>query len=341
MFVVPKSEITIGSVRFYGDQTGVNAVSIKESVDSLGNTATVTIPRNFKRKEGKGILDYIHTGDKVTICLGYGDKIYTEFEGYLAHIGDGTPIVLEVEDEWYLFRKTRYNKNFQSTSVKEVLQFVFPGYTIDDNVNSPIPEGYIIRDDSAYDVVKNLREQRGFFTRVDVANKTVSCFYPFNYKGVETHTYVFGTRNCTLLDELRTKELAPNIIKNTLKFVRKEDIKLHITAKGQDRTGKQITVELGDKSEDATKRTMNFGTECQTQQALRERAQAALDKQCFDGYEGKITGFGVPRVHAGDAVKLVDPENSEREGEYLVKAVTINYGVSVGFRREVELSYKI
>lgn len=341
MFVVPKSEITIGSVRFYGDQTGVNAVSIKESVDSLGNTATVTIPRNFKRKEGKGILDYIHTGDKVTICLGYGDKIYTEFEGYLAHIGDGTPIVLEVEDEWYLFRKTRYNKNFQSTSVKEVLQFVFPGYTIDDNVNSPIPEGYIIRDASAYDVVKNLREQRGFFTRVDVANKTVSCFYPFNYKGVETHTYVFGTRNCTLLDELRTKELAPNIIKNTLKFVRKEDIKLHITAKGQDRTGKQITVELGDKSEDATKRTMNFGTECQTQQALRERAQAALDKQCFDGYEGKITGFGVPRVHAGDAVKLVDPENSEREGEYLVKAVTINYGVSVGFRREVELSYKI
>ena len=341
MFVVPKSEITIGSVRFYGDQTGVNAVSIKESVDSLGNTATVTIPRNFKGKEGKGILDYIHTGDKVTIRLGYGDKIYTEFEGYLAHIGDGTPIVLEVEDEWYLFRKTRYNKNFQSTSVKEVLQFVFPGYTIDDNVNSPIPEGYIIRDASAYDVVKNLREQRGFFTRVDVANKTVSCFYPFNYKGVETHTYVFGTRNCTLLDELRTKELAPNIIKNTLKFVRKEDIKLHITAKGQDRTGKQITVELGDKSEDATKRTMNFGTECQTQQALRERAQAALDKQCFDGYEGKITGFGVPRVHAGDAVKLVDPENSEREGEYLVKAVTINYGVSVGFRREVELSYKI
>lgn len=341
MFVVPKSEITIGSVRFYGDQTGVNAVSIKESVDSLGNTATVTIPRNFKRKEGKGILDYIHTGDKVTIRLGYGDKIYTEFEGYLAHIGDGTPIVLEVEDEWYLFRKTRYNKNFQSTSVKEVLQFVFPGYTIDDNVNSPIPEGYIIRDASAYDVVKNLREQRGFFTRVDVANKTVSCFYPFNYKGVETHTYVFGTRNCTLLDELRTKELAPNIIKNTLKFVRKDDIKLHITAKGQDRTGKQITVELGDKSEDATKRTMNFGTECQTQQALRERAQAAQDKQCFDGYEGKITGFGVPRVHAGDAVKLVDPENSEREGEYLVKAVTINYGVSVGFRREVELSYKI
>lgn len=341
MFVVPKSEITIGSVRFYGEQAGVNAVTIKESVDSLGNSATVTIPRNFQRKDGKGILDYIHTGDKATIRLGYGDNLYTEFEGYLAHIGDGTPIVLEIEDEWYLFRKTRFNKNFQSTSLKDVLQFVFPGYTIDDNVNSPIPEGYTIRDASAYDVVKALHEQRGFFTRVDVEKKTVSCFYPFNYKGVETHTYVFGTRNCTLLDELRKKELAPNIISNTLKFVRKEDIKLHITAKGQDRAGKTIVEELGDNSDDATKRTMNFGTECQTKQALRERAQAALDKQCFDGYEGKITGFGVPRVHAGDAVKLVDPENSEREGIYLVKAVTINYGVGTGFRREVELSYKI
>ena len=341
MFVVPRSEITIGSVRFYGEHAGVNNVRIKQSVESIGNTATVTIPRNFQRKDGKGILDYIHTGDKATIRLGYGDKLYTEFEGYLAHIGDGTPIVLELEDEWYLFRKTRYNKVWSSTSVKEVLQFVFPGYSIDDNVNSPIPEGYIIRDASAYDVVKNLREQRGFFTRIDAAKKTVSCFYPFNYKGVETHTYVFGTRNCTLLDELRKKELAPNIVKNGLKFVRKEDIKLHITAKGQDRTGKVITVELGDNTDNATKRTMNFGSECPTQQALRERAQAALDKQCFDGYEGKITGFGFPRVHAGDAVKLIDPENSEREGTYLVKAMTINYGVGVGFRREVELSYKI
>ena len=35
MFVVPKSEITIGSVRFYGEQAGVNAVTIKESVDGL------------------------------------------------------------------------------------------------------------------------------------------------------------------------------------------------------------------------------------------------------------------------------------------------------------------
>ena len=341
MFVVPKSEITIGSVRFYGEQAGVNAVRIQQSVESIGNTATVTIPRNFQRKEGKGILDYIHTGDKATIRLGYGDKLYTEFEGYLAHIGDGTPIVLELEDEWFLFRKTRYNKAWKSTSLKEVLQFVFPGYTIDDNVNSDMPEGYIIRDASAYDVVKNLRDQRGFFVRVDQQNKKVSCFYPFDYKGVETHTYVFGTRNCTLLDELRQKELAPNIVKNDLKFVRKEDIKLHITAKGQDRTGKVITADVGDNSSDASKRTMNFGSECPTKQALQERAQAALDKQCFDGYEGKITGFGVPRVHAGDAVKLVDPENSEREGTYLVKTVTINYGVGTGFRREVELSYKI
>lgn len=44
MFVVPKSEITIGSVRFYGEQAGVNAVTIKESVDSLE-----TVPRSLYR----------------------------------------------------------------------------------------------------------------------------------------------------------------------------------------------------------------------------------------------------------------------------------------------------
>lgn len=341
MFVVPKSEISIGSVRFYGEQAGVNAVQIQQSVETIGNTATVTIPRNFKQKNGKGILDYIHTGDKATIRLGYGDKLYTEFSGYLAHIGDGTPIVLELEDEWYQFRKTRFNKAWTSTSLKEVLQYIFPGYKIDDSVNSDIPEGFVIRDASTYDVVKSLRDQRGFFTRVDQESQTVYCFYPYDFRGFETHTYVFGTRNCTLLDELRQKELAPNIVRNSLKFIRKEDIKLHITAKGQDRTGKVITIELGDNSEDASKRTMNFGSECPTEQALRERAQSALDSHSFDGYEGKITGFGVPRVHAGDTVKLVDPENQDREGQYLVKSVTINYGVGTGFRREVELANKI
>ena len=56
MYVVPKSEIKIGDVMFYGDNSGVSAVEIDSSVRNLGGTAKITIPRNFTKREGQGIL---------------------------------------------------------------------------------------------------------------------------------------------------------------------------------------------------------------------------------------------------------------------------------------------
>jgi len=54
MLVVAKSEITLGNVRFYGGNTGVNSVTIKQSVDNFGTTAlkgghiTGRIPRTIQ-----------------------------------------------------------------------------------------------------------------------------------------------------------------------------------------------------------------------------------------------------------------------------------------------------
>ena len=42
----------------------------------------------------------------------------------------------------------------------------------------------------------------------------------------------------------------------------------------------------------------------------------------------------------GDILKIVDTENPEREGEYLIKSVKVKFNGN-GFRRENELSYKI
>ncbi|MCM1034108.1 MAG: hypothetical protein NC038_01165 [Paludibacter sp.] len=341
MFVVPKSEITIGSARFYGENAGINAVSINLSIDTIGNTAKVTIPRHFKREDGKGILDYIHTGDKATIRLGYGDNLNTEFEGYLAHIGDGTPLVLDIEDEWYQLRKNKLNKVWEKTTLTEVLQFAFPAYTIQETMQVNLDAGYVIRAASSLQVVKALREQYGFCVHLNPDTQTLHCFYPYDSQGFNTHTYIFGTRDCTLLDELREKKQAPNIVKSDLTFQRKEDLHLQITATSTDRTGKKLTVQVGDTGSDASKRTLHFGSEIQTEQALHDRANAELERCAYDGYTGKITGFGSPQVKAGDAVRLIDPNNPEREGTYLVKAVKITYAVGKGFRRECELSYKI
>lgn len=343
MFVVPKSEITLGEVRFYGTDSGVNAVEIEQSVDAVSNTAKVTIPRNFRRKDGKGILECIHVGDKATVRLGYNEKIETEFSGYVSAIGDGTPLVVELEDEIFQLKKTKVaNRLFTGEqTIQDVLRHVLPAYTVDDNICVTLSSGYLLKDKTAYEVLKEIREQYGFCIRIDSETTTAKCYWPYDFKGFATHTYVFGTKDCTKLEQLRDRSLSPNIAKNNLKFVRKSDLKLQITAKAMDRSGKKMSVTIGSTDSDASKRTLNFGCEVQTESELKERAEQRLNLLSYDGYTGKITGFGLPRTKAGDVLKLVDADNLEREGSYLIRSVKITYSLSGGFRRENELSYKI
>lgn len=341
MLVVPKSEITLGSVRFYGQNTGINAVSITQSVENIGTTASLTIPRNFRRKDGQGILDCIKVGDKATIRLGYNDHIETEFIGYISSISDTTPIVIELEDEWYQLKKQHITRSWQRPTLNQVLQAVFTGWTIDNRVDCSLDGGFIIQNTTPYEIAKSLKESYGFTIYLNPDTKTVLAFFPYQFEGFNTHTYVFGTRDCTKLDDLRQKQLAPNIVKNNLKFTRKEDNKLFITAKYTDRKGKNHKIEIGERSADANRRTLNLGCNIQSEQEALQLAGNEINRLSFDGYTGKLTGFGLPRTCAGDAVKLIDPDNPEREGTYLIKAVKITYAVNKGFRRECELSYKI
>lgn len=341
MLVIPKSKITLGSVRFFGENIGINGVTIEQSVDTIGTTAKVVIPRNFPRKNGKGILDYIKVGDKATIALGYNDAIHTEFEGYIARISDTTPITVELEDEWWQLKKQRLTKSWKAPTLNEVLQFVFSGYKVDNRVSCDLSGGFIINNATAYEVAKRLRDTYGFTLHIDATKKTVLAFFPYNFEGFHTHTYVFGTKDCTLLDELHSKQLAPNIVKNDLVFARKEDVALYITVKYTDRKGKHQQFQIGDKSAQASHRTLSLGPNITDEQEARRLAQAEIDRIAFDGYTGKITGFGTPRTQAGDAVKLIDPNNPEREGMYLIKVVTITYDLNGGFRRQNEIAYKI
>ena len=312
MFYTASAEITIGSIKI----DGATEVEFEQSVDTIGGTAKITLPRNLRRKAGKTLLDIISTGDCVAIRLGYNGKLKTEFTGYIAHIGDGTPLVLECDDDWYTFKKAAHiTKSFKSVTLKELLQFLFPGYDIQ-CVDFTFSGGYIIRDVTPYTVVKKIKE------------------------GFGKHTYVFGTRNGTLLKELRNRRLAPNIAANGLKFIRKEDRKLQITGKARQKGGTVITATVGSKDDDAEKRTMNFGSDVKTESELRQRIETELKNKSFDGYEGTITGFGTPQTMPGDTLALIDSENPERNGEYLIKRVKIRFNAS-GFRRENELSYKI
>lgn len=336
MYYTAKAEIQIGKVKIHG----VTQVEVNNSIDTIGGTAKITLPRNWMRSDGEKLLGQISTGDPVTIRLGYNGKLNTEFSGYIAHIGDTTPLVLECDDAWYKYKHAAHiTKSFKSVTLKELLQFLFPGYDIQ-CVDFTFSGGYIIRDVTPYTVVKKIKDEVGFCAKLDEEGKRITCFWAYDFQGFGKHTYVFGTRNGTLLKELRDRRLAPNIAANGLKFVRKEDRKLQITGKARQKGGTVITATVGSKDDDAEKRTMNFGSDVKTESELRQRIETELKNKSFDGYEGTITGFGTPQTMPGDTLALIDSENPERNGEYLIKRVKVRFNAS-GFRRENELSYKI
>lgn len=324
MFLVPKSEVTIGKQKFYGDNTGIVSLEIQQSVDKAVGSASITLPRNFKRKDGSRLTDIIKTGDEVIIRLGYQPEMHTEFTGYVTEIGAGTPLVVQCENYWYKYKHApQITKSWKSTTVREVLQFVFRGYTIEDNVDATLSTGYVIKNATPYEVVDSLSKSAGISVTVDEANKKVSAHYPYKMQGTNTHTYTFKQ----------------NVAKNDLKYVTKDSSRIQFTAQGKDSKGKVIKVVVGYNGNDAEKRTLSFSAKSEAE--LKKLAEDELKRLIFDGYEGKITGFGRPRVCAGDCIAIVDPDNPDRQGTFLVKSVKISYGINTGYRRECELSYKI
>lgn len=337
MYLVANSRITIGNVLL----KACNSVEIEQSITEFDTKCVIKLPRNMVKKGDKGVTDFIHKGDKVLIELGYNGLYFEEFNGFIDVIGSDTPLSIECANEWFLFKKNKLNKSFPAATLKEVLSYAFAGFAID------CPDvrlgKFLITNASSYEVAKGLKDSTGFVAKLDVQNKKLSCYWAFDMKAPKMHTYVFGTRNEKLISGLISQKLFPNVKKNDLKFERKDDLKIQIEAIAPKVNGKKMKVTVGSKEPNAEKRTRNYGYEIKTEAELKAAAEKDLAKWKYDGYRGgTITGFGTPRTEAGDSLKLIDPENPEREGTYLIEKVVKRYNAdSATFERENTISYKI
>lgn len=59
MYLKPKSEIEIGNICLWGENSGINSVEINTSVKDLSQSGKVVVPLNFKDKDGEKITDVI------------------------------------------------------------------------------------------------------------------------------------------------------------------------------------------------------------------------------------------------------------------------------------------
>ncbi|MEE9408127.1 MAG: hypothetical protein V3V28_08640 [Polaribacter sp.] len=319
--------VTIGNVMI----DYVNSISITESIKKLADVATVVIPREYlaasiggktEKFANQNILKFIKVNDPVIIKLGYDGKLETEFTGYVSKVSADIPLVIECEDEMFQLRKSNFSKTFRSVSLLQLLKTIAPNYKYD--VIDDIKLGkFTINNASAYRTLETLRKDYGLHSRF--VGKILQVGFPISLIPQAVHEININ-RN------VRAQS-------NDLKFVRKEDFKILLKAISINKNGARLTSDFGDK--DGAQRTLHFTNK--TLSELKLLAEKNYKSLNFDGYQGSIPTWGLPRTKAGESVDITDPnyKNSERNGKYLIEEVIKKFNSTDGFKRINKLSLKL
>lgn len=308
------AKVVIGKVTFLT----VSSVRIEETITELGNKATIVLPRNFKKLNEQPVLNFINVGDQVSISLGYDGNIAEEFTGYVSRINAEMPLVIECEN-WYLFKQNTLIQSAKEQTLLQFLKFIFkdfPEYKFD------APDAKIklqLAGSSTYEALRRVQQDYGLYCRI--VDKTIVVGFSYDWHNQEARYKYYAQGN---------------VRKSSLEWKTTHDFKLRIQAYYME-GGKKKAVYYGDPEKGAKTRPTNK-TAVSKEDALKQ-AKSIFEKNVFTGFTGSITGFGIPRTHAGDTLDLTDDNQPERNGAYLISKVTIDYNEN-GYSRTNELAHK-
>ena len=312
----------------------VSRFVIDENIGEMSNTAKITIAKANVLNE-KPVLDYFKVGGAVRLSAGYYrdgfEDMAVEFTGYIREIESDFPLVVHCDDDTYPLRQGNKTMSWRSVWLDEVLKYILP-----EDIGFECPDitlgRFQVDNESPFQTLQRIKSDYGLYSRLKGGVLSVNLRDLTRGSDVKnTHTYVLNPREANS---------GPLVKKNELKFKRKEDYKLHVKVTSIDGTGKKISVDVGNRDKGASLLQFTYpGT--YTEEQLRTIATSIYNNRCYDGYSGSITGFGLPRTHAGDALVIDDQLEPERSGRYLIEKVAISYDEDTGFSRKNTLSYLI
>lgn len=316
MYKEPGCYIEVGNLIF----NSCASIVIEQSVKELGDKATITLPRNYQKLDGKSVLELMKTGDPVIIKCGYDSDLKEEFPGFLQNIESGAPLVLTIDDEMYPLKRNSWCKSWGSITLRKLLEYIAPSYTIE---CAEVGLGaFQISNASTYEVLTAIQRDYGFFTYIK--SGILYCQWPYDVRGTGAiHDYT--------LYQYPVK-------KNDLKYSREEDKKIRVRVTSEQGKGKKLTYETGAKEGEGSLNIMSIPGLSQSE--IEAYAKSWYKTLAFDGYSGSITGFGTPQTKPGDTLKITDPDE-DITGNYLIESVRITYDLKAGFERENKISYKV
>ena len=310
-------DITIGRYRL----KMVDQVKVKHSVEQLSDTATITLPAMV---EGKAleVESKLHAGDSVTIRLGYDGNLQTEFAGYLKAINtDGGNLTLECEDAIYLFDKKVDDVELTEISMKALLEKVVaqvdPSYQVQTEFDFTWKK-FVFYHATARDILKKVQDE----TKANIWFGGNTLHVQPQYAQASGRTVVF--------------DFARNIESSNLKYRKKEDKKLEVTVKVTNSEGKESKHTAGAPGGKSIQKIVSGVDPDQ----LKTLAESEYNLWCYDGYEGSFTGWLIPYLEPGDAVKVIDTDYLKKQGVYYVTGTEISFSKEGG-KRTVSLGRRL
>lgn len=331
MFVLT-SEITIGGFSF----TGVGEVRTERGIHSYTDRAFIKIPSVSRVIQKSGSIGNAETtgakftdGQPVTIRLGYDGRMQTEFEGFVKRRSLGEHLEVECEGYSYVLRNKNITEDLsKGIKVKKLLELVTEGTGI--TVECPIDFTMYGRK------LVNTNGCEALDEILKCSDKTLSLFFIEPKKlwcGLVYAPYISGQKvfdlptvryrigyNC--LDENGLRERVPNE-------------KVQVMVNGRLATGDSVRT-ASDEKKDARKVKGLFNG-VRDNNTLRSFANEKADRMNYAGYEGHVSGYLEPYCAPGYTAYIKDQRYPERDGNYLVEAVTVTFGGGGG-RRKTEVS---
>jgi len=309
MFGIVCIKVTIGKLLFkYATE-----IDIFHTWNELTGTATITLPRKLKLQDQR-VTDLVHADDEVKIEIGYNGKFKTEFEGYVVRLIPGIPVVIECEDEMRKLKRTNFTKSWKSVTLKEVVKYIAPAYADTAEMVDSDLGAFMIDGGSATNVLDFLKREYGLVSWFRGKKLFVGFRYSATYNTLKLH-------------------FQKNIVNGeSLKFLRKEDVKIKVIGISKKPNNASIKAEVGEDGGDV--RTLHFFNLSESQ--LKIQAEEEMKKIKVDGYDGSLTLFGIPYIEHGDVAEIINDEYTERNGKYFIDSVRVKVG-SGGYRRIVEV----
>ena len=346
----------------------VTNCEIVSTWDTLTDLCTIEIPRNIVFKRDGKILTNIIGGDdavffggeQVIVEAGYDGDMKLRFMGRLMDVKPQRPMQLICEDEMYLLKQTFVDEtiNLKDTTLKTLidrlfefgsLSFSFP----EDRIVQDVEIGDItVKDSSVSKVLDWLRRKLGIVSyyrpNFDASGNYAPIFVSGlaydtddNY-GVNREVNSEGVTTLTSSglnsDKQVNFEFGKNLINDENLEIRRDDNqKIIVIGKSKQADNTVVVSEAGDRGGEV--QVINFPE--LTQDQLDKFVQDRLSKVKYNGFSGSFDAFLEPATFHGDVVNYKNIDIPEKDGTYLVKAVTTTISSDKGGKQTITLENRL